>query len=332
MTSPRPLSRREFLAASSALALSAAAGIASQREPAKKALIAITLDLEMSREYPQRGMREWDFEKGNLDEPTKKYAVEAGRIVKEAGGVLHYFCVGRTLEQPDVSWLKGLAEAGHPVGNHTYDHVNVLAKKPEDVQFRFQRSPWLIQGKKVEDVLRDNIALATAAMKDRLGLTPNGFRTPGGFGNGLRDRPDVQRILLDAGFRWISGLYPPHATGMPKEEPTDDVYASIVAAQEKAQPFVYESGLIEVPMSPISDVGAFRTNYWKLDWFLKAIGLAVDKAIATGAVFDFLAHPSCLVVEDPEFATIRMICRKVKEAGNRAAIVGLDTIAATVKT
>jgi hypothetical protein len=33
--------------------------------------IAITMDLEMSRDYPQRGMREWDFQKGNLDEETK---------------------------------------------------------------------------------------------------------------------------------------------------------------------------------------------------------------------------------------------------------------------
>lgn len=326
---PTPLSRRRFLATSAA-ALAAAAGVASSQSPQRKAQIAVTLDLEMSREYPRRDIREWDFEKGNLDQPTKDYAVEAGRIVREAGGVLHYFCVARVLEQPSVQWLQDLKSAGHPIGNHTYDHVNVLARKPEETQFRFQRSPWLVKGKSAEEIIRENILLCTAAMRQRLGFEPDGFRTPGGFANGLAERPDVQKLLLDCGFSWISGKYPAHATGKPREEPGDDVYASIVKAQENAQPFAYASKLIEVPMSPISDVNAFRTNYWKLDWFLKAIGQGVDWAIRTGNTFDFLAHPSCLVVEDPEFATIRMICKKVKEAGDRAEIVGLEKLAARV--
>ena len=33
----------------------------------KNALIAITLNLEMSRAYPTRDQQEWDYEKGNLD-------------------------------------------------------------------------------------------------------------------------------------------------------------------------------------------------------------------------------------------------------------------------
>ncbi|MFN0055855.1 MAG: polysaccharide deacetylase family protein [Planctomycetales bacterium] len=41
--------------------------------------------------------------------------------------MIHFFCVGRVLEQPNVDWLKEIAAAGHPIGNHTYDHVAVLA-------------------------------------------------------------------------------------------------------------------------------------------------------------------------------------------------------------
>lgn len=326
------VSRRRFLAACGAMALSTAVGVAAARAPArKKALIAVTLDLEMSRDYPRRGMTEWDYEKGNLDEATKRYAVDAGKIVREAGGVLHYFCLGRTFEQPDVGWLKGLSEAGHPIGNHTYDHVNVLAKTVEEAQHRFRRAPWLVREKTAEQLIRENIATTTEAMMSRLGIGPAGFRTPGGFSAGLADRPDVQRVLLEAGFSWVSGLYPSHATGQPKEEPTAAVYESIVAAQAKAQPFVYPSGLVEAPMSPISDVTAFRSNFWKLDWFVTAVGKAVDWAIETGSTFDFLAHPSCLVVEDPEFATIRMICEKVKAAGERAAIVSLEAFASRAR-
>jgi len=115
--------------------------------------------------------------------------------------VLHCFAVGRTLEQEDVGWLKDLAAAGHAIGNHTYDHVNLLAAKPEDIQFRFQRCPWLIEGKKPAEVIRENIRLATVALKTRAGITPAGFRTPGGFAKGLADRPDLQQ---NAPRSWVS--------------------------------------------------------------------------------------------------------------------------------
>src|SRR5215831_15830852 len=135
-----------------------------------KALVAITLDLEMSRNFPKWDDTHWDYEKGNLNEETKKYTAEACRRVKAAGGVLHCFAVGRVFEQESVAWLKEIARAGHPIGNHTYDHVNVLAIKPEDIQFRFKRSPWLIDGREPIDVIRENIRLTTTALKTRVGV------------------------------------------------------------------------------------------------------------------------------------------------------------------
>jgi len=80
-------------------------------------------------------------------------------------------------------------------------------------------------------------------------------------------------------------------------------------------------------MSPISDIGAFRTGQWKLEWFLEAVRRAVVWTIENNATFDFLAHPSCLGVVDPEFKTIDLICDLVKAAGESAEIVDLDQIA-----
>ena len=60
----------------------------------RKAQIAITLDLEMSRNFPRREDLHWDYEKGNLNDATKQYAVDAGQRVKDRGGRIHYFCVG----------------------------------------------------------------------------------------------------------------------------------------------------------------------------------------------------------------------------------------------
>jgi peptidoglycan/xylan/chitin deacetylase (PgdA/CDA1 family) len=327
--------RRKFLltgaTAAAGLALAGRAGAAEPSKTApKKAQIAITLDLEMSRNFPAWEVMHWDYEKGNLNEETKRYTVEACRRVKAKGGVLHSFAVGRVLEQENVDWLKEIIAAGHPVGNHTYDHVNVTATKPEAIQFRFERAPWLIAGRTPAEVIRDNIRLASAAMKARLGVEPAGFRTPGGFAVGLTDRPDIQQMILDLGFRWSSSLYPPHPNSEPGQQPTAEVYEGIVAAQAKAQPFVYPTGLVEVPMSPISDIGAFRSGRWKLEWFTEVIRRGVNWAIENRAAYDFLAHPSCLYVTDPQFQTIDMICDLVAKAGDRAELVSVDALAARV--
>jgi hypothetical protein len=289
--------------------------------------ISITLDLEMSRNFPAWEDTHWDYEKGNLNEETKRYTVEACRRVKAAGGVVHCFVVGRVFEQPDTAWLKDIAMAGHPIGNHTYDHVNVLARKPEDIQFRFRRSPWLIDGQAPEQAIVENIRLTTAALKTRIGVNPAGFRTPGGFADGLAGRPDVRRWLRDLGFTWVSSKYPSHPPPEPGQRPTEGFLDAIVAAQKNAQPFAYPDGLIEVPMSPVSDIVAFRTGRWKLEWFLEATRRAVQWTIANQAVFDFLGHPSCLYVVDPHFKTIDLILDLVKQSEEMAVIVGLAVAA-----
>jgi hypothetical protein len=327
MAGGHTLSRRRFLTAAAAGAGVAAAAVLGREAEKDKALVAISLDLEMSRNFPTWETTHWDYEKGNLNDEAKRYAVEACRRVKAAGGVLHCFAVGRTFEQENVDWLRGIVKEGHPVGNHTYDHVNVKATRPRDIQFRFQRAPWLIEGRLPADVIRENVRLTTAALKARLGVGPAGFRTPGGFPDGLKDRPDLREMLRGQGFTWVSSLYPQHATGEPQREPGAAVYESIVRAQAAAQPFAYPDGLVEVPMSPISDIGAFRNGRWRLEWFLKAVRLGVEWAIEQRAAFDFLGHPSCLYVTDPEFRTIDLICELVRKAGDRAALVNLGTLA-----
>jgi peptidoglycan/xylan/chitin deacetylase (PgdA/CDA1 family) len=206
------------------------------------------------------------------------------------------------LEQPDVEWLQELARQGHPIGNHTYDHVNVKAAKAAETQFRFQRAPWLVRGKSALEVIRENIRITTEALRDRAGIEVDGFRTPGGFASGLADRRDLQELMLDLGFKWVSSKYPPHAIIKPGQRPGEDVYASILEAQKDAQPFRYESGLIEIPMSPVSDVTAFRSQKWTLAEFTKAVTSGVGWARDNRKAFTLLAHPSCLVVEDPEFS------------------------------
>lgn len=318
--------RRQMLKSCGMGLIAAGTGASSAACRMSKSQISISLDLEMSAEYPRRGMIEWNYRKGELDSDTKRYALQAARIVKDQGGSIHFFALGQTLEQPEVDWLKELAAAGHPIGNHTYDHINLKAGRPEELQFRFRRSPWLLRDRSIGEIIEDNIAQTTRALKERCGIAVNGFRTPGGFAEGLRDRPDLQTLLQKQGFAWVSSFYPKHQMGPVGEMPTEAVFADLLRAQAEAQPFLYETGLIEVPMSPISDVTAFRTLRWKREWFLQAIERSVKHAIRTGTMFDFLAHPSCLVVEDPKFETIQLICDLVRTAGDAAELADLATI------
>ncbi len=335
-----PPTRREFLRQAGALAttLGVAPGVlqgATSTQPASlddKALVAITMDLEMARNFPRWEDTHWDYEKGNLNDAAKKYAVAAGRRVRDRGGVIHYFLVGSALEQENVEWLSGLIRDGHPVANHTYDHVYVLARKKEDVQYIFKRCPWLLEGQTVEQTIEENIRLCTLAMQQRLGIPPAGFRTPGGFVEGLSGRPDVQQMLLRCGFKWVSCRYPAHPVGERPGIPTPDVFDAIVRAQHDAQPFVYPTGLIDVPMSPISDIGAFRNGRWKLDDFMKSIRMSLEYVIEHRLIFDFLCHPSVIGVVDPDFRTIDMICDIVEKAGRRAAIVDLAAMASRARS
>ena len=162
--------RRRFLAGAVAGTLAGAVAYSQEKRPAKKARIAITFDLEMSRMYPTRDIMEWDYQKGNLNEPTKKYSLDVARIVKHRGGLIHFFCVGRVLEQANIEWLKQIAEMGHPIGNHTYDHVNVWSSKPEQTQFRFRRSPWLTRGRTAPDNLTFPEGVLSCSLPDGAGF------------------------------------------------------------------------------------------------------------------------------------------------------------------
>src|SRR5262245_33435192 len=115
------ISRRQFLADSfflggGLLYAGGASGDNSQKESTSyddKALMAISLDLDMSRNFPTWEQTHWDYEKGNFNDETKKYTLEACRRVKSHGGIVHCFAVGRVFEQEKVDWLKEINQASH---------------------------------------------------------------------------------------------------------------------------------------------------------------------------------------------------------------------------
>ena len=140
-------------------------------------------------------------------------------------------------------------------------------------------------------------------------------------------------MLQSLGFSWISGCYRRHQVGTPGQSPGNPVFQDILHELQRSQPFRYpESGLVEIPMSPISDINAFRNGRWDLEDFLKAIRMCVEQTIETGGVFDFLGHPSCLLVTDPRMRVFDPICKVARDAGSRAELTTLEPIAKTVES
>ena len=96
---------------------------------------------------------------------------------RRAGGVIHFFAVGQTMEQEDVGWLREIVAQGHPVGNHTYDHVNVKATRRRTSSSASSRAPWLIEGKTPAEVIArqhpPGRAALEAAARDRAGRLPH---------------------------------------------------------------------------------------------------------------------------------------------------------------
>ena len=184
----------------------------------------------------------------------------------------------------------------------------------------------MIHGRSIHEVIVDNIRMTGLAMYERLGVKPAGFRTPYGFPHGLASRRDLQEMLLGLGLTWVSSQYC-QPQDLRKSNPAAADFAAVTRFQRKSQPFVYPSGLVEVPVAPISDCNAFRTRKWKLDEYLRMIERSVRWAIEHRAVYSYGAHPSVMVVEDPCFRAIDLICELVQRAGKRAVLVDLDTVA-----
>ena len=299
--------------------------------PDDVALIVISLDLEMAAGYPVKGKPRhtypWDYEKGNLNEETKQYTVEACRRVKAHDGVLHAFVVGRVFEQRDVGWLKGIHEQGHPLGNHTYDHVRITATNPGRLQYRFQRSPWLIDGQQPLEAVADNIRLCEIAMQHRLGVKPNAFGAPYGFADGIASHEDLQKLMLSLGYEFVTCKYAA-VPDLPLQKLEEQHFRAIEDSVEQHQPFYYPTGLLELPYVPVTDVGAFRGRNWTLDEYVHAIRRSIRRAIELRAVYNWCSHPSVLYVEDPEFRVIEAICEEVKASNGKAMIVDRSTAAA----
>lgn len=290
-----------------------------------KFAVQLSFDLEMVTNFPYWS-NDWNSSKGAIDQATKKYVEQINAKCEKYGAKAHYFLVGSLFEDPDIDYLKKTVAAGHAVGNHTYTHTGIKAQEVAQLSGIYSDFPWCAAGRSAQEIVRQEIQMTTGAIKSCLGTNPKGFRSPGGFVNGLQDVENVQQMLQHEGFWWVSTHYNDGLISSRYKLATFeavnklDVHTLIEAfnrSEHILQPYRYKSGLLEIPLAGITDVVAWRGYGSNLGDWLSMLSAGVDYAHKHGLIFTLTTHPAVLAAIDPCCQSIEVILTKAigKEEG-----------------
>jgi peptidoglycan/xylan/chitin deacetylase (PgdA/CDA1 family) len=147
-----------------------------------KPLASLSLDLD----------NKWSYLKTHGDTGWDRYPTYLPLVVPRVldflarrGLHITFFVVGRDTARPENrAALRSIAEAGHEIGNHSFEH-----------------EPWLHLY--TEPQIEDELARAEDAIEDATGVRPTGFRGPG-FSLSLA----VLRVLARRGYRYDASTFP----------------------------------------------------------------------------------------------------------------------------
>ena len=177
--------------------------------------VALSYDLEMCAGYSPVLINH-----GRIMQPLRDYTLRLCDTAEAFGVQLHFFYVVNGLEEPDIDYLREILRRGHVIDNHTYSHM--LLSYPDPAQLGWE------------------LTTANRELEARLGVESTVLRGPGGLPGGLDRLLANQQTILDSGFRWVSSHM----------ESTMGKYGweHDVAAPSRLQPYVYPTGLIEMPI------------------------------------------------------------------------------------
>lgn len=189
--------------------------------------IALSYDTDMAGGYAPDGICH-----GRTAPFLAEYMLRLCDSAEEFGTKLQFFQIGNGLEaDQEVGYLEEILRRGHQVDSHTYSHVPLIT---DDLE-----------------LLERELSLTNRLLQERLGHVSTVLRGPGGYAEGLRGRPENQRIVLDNGFRWVSCEY--------SDRLRSGDYEAAVSNPSADVPYAYDSGLIELPIQSWTDRSFFET-------------------------------------------------------------------------
>jgi peptidoglycan/xylan/chitin deacetylase (PgdA/CDA1 family) len=182
--------------------------------PGARCAVALSYDLEMCAGYSPVYINH-----GRIMSALRDYTLSLCEVASVHDVELQFFYVGNGLEEADIGYLEQIIAGGNSIDNHTYSHMPLTTADTT--------------------ALADELELTNRRFRERLGVESAVLRAPGGYAGGLNLLEVNQRTILDAGFQWVSS----HTDAtMGKYGAAHDV-----AAASRLQPYVYPTGLIEIP-------------------------------------------------------------------------------------
>ena len=149
---------------------------------AGRPLASVSLDLDNLWSYLKiHGDPQWQARPSYLD----AFVPHALRVLQAEGLRITFFIVGADAAQPgNRQALRSLVQAGHEVGNHSFEH-----------------EPWLHLY--THDQLVHEVRATDDAIEAATGVRPDGFRGPG-----FSWCPALLPVLADAGHRYDASTLP----------------------------------------------------------------------------------------------------------------------------
>ncbi len=190
--------------------------------------IALSYDTDMAGGYAPDGICH-----GRTAPFLAEYMLRLCDTAEQYHVKLQFFQIGNGLDaDQDVAYLEEILARGHEVDSHTYSHVPLIT---DDLA-----------------LLAEELARTNRLFEERLGHRSTVLRGPGGYAEGLRGRPENQRIILDNGFRWVSGEYSARLRSAERD--------GAVRNPSVDAPYAYDTGLIELPIQSWTDRHFFDTR------------------------------------------------------------------------
>ncbi len=213
-------------------------------------------------------------------------------VLAELNLTITVFLVGADADDPrNAPYLHRIAQAGHEIGNHSYEHES-----------------WLHLYPRVD--LEREIGRAERAIVEATGQTPCGFRGPG-----FSWSPDLVDILIERGYRydastlptWVGPLARWYYFRTAKISAEDrkrraGLFGSFADGRRPVKPFVWRTAtggeLLEIPVTTVPLLRTpFHFSYLLYlgrvseDLMMAYLRLALQLCRTTGTPPSFLLHP-----------------------------------------
>jgi peptidoglycan/xylan/chitin deacetylase (PgdA/CDA1 family) len=245
----------------------------------------------------------YDVEWRGEEDVTPRFLEQARLLHNRLGVPATLFVVGQTLER----WVPQIQDiAGDPIFDiqqHTYSHQLLKTVYIED-----GRSVRVVRGVTLEET-REEVRKTSALLAEYLGVQCTGLTGPWCYYRGLRDRPDILRVLWEEGIRFTR-------TDGRNERDWHPVSIDL-------QPYWYDAlgfpDVLEIPIHGWHDcVIRDEVLGWEnVDGYVESVRPYIERAAAEDRVFSLCQHDWSSIRGDPQMRATETVIRYAQEQGLR---------------